>query len=332
MDTAIAIDMGMVANRKKQACGFLVCMVSLCLTVLGGGLAADTLERTDTWEGVGTAGWTNQSEDASVSNPGGYLNMEHHKLQAPFKPITDVARLHVPAGLVPTNLSFRFEALDVLPSEVRLCIGSRRQALPWYVSLGAPERNVQASFSVPVVYAQGWLQGPGSARSGFEDALHSVGWVGVYIMRHGAAKAQNYAIDDFVLQGLGHPGDGDVDGIPDAYEHAHGLDPDDWTDAAVDSDGDGMSNYGEYRAGTDATNVLSWFGVEVYFDPGPPPGPVVRWMSISNRTYAVWRSSDLVTGFTELERGIDPTPPINEYEPPFATNGGPYFYRVEVEE
>jgi hypothetical protein len=47
------------------------------------------------------------------------------------------------------------------------------------------------------------------------------------------------------------PADTDGDGIPDAYEIAHGLNFRDPTDAAQDADGDGQSNLAEYLAGTD---------------------------------------------------------------------------------
>lgn len=46
------------------------------------------------------------------------------------------------------------------------------------------------------------------------------------------------------------PEDADGDGIPDAYERVHGLNLNDPTDAALDLDGDGVSNQGEYQQGT----------------------------------------------------------------------------------
>jgi len=45
--------------------------------------------------------------------------------------------------------------------------------------------------------------------------------------------------------------DADGDGMNDAWEDANGLDSSDPTDGAGDPDGDGLSNVGEYRAGTD---------------------------------------------------------------------------------
>jgi hypothetical protein len=46
-------------------------------------------------------------------------------------------------------------------------------------------------------------------------------------------------------------GDADCDGLPDAWEIAHGLNPNDPSDAFADLDGDGLNNREEFAIGTD---------------------------------------------------------------------------------
>lgn len=52
--------------------------------------------------------------------------------------------------------------------------------------------------------------------------------------------------------------DRDGDGLPDEFEQALGLNPDDPADARADADGDGVSNESEYLAGTSPTNAAEF--------------------------------------------------------------------------
>jgi hypothetical protein len=56
--------------------------------------------------------------------------------------------------------------------------------------------------------------------------------------------------------------DTDGDGIPDNWENAHMLNPS-VNDANIDSDGDGMTNLQEFKAGTDPKNPTSQFRISI---------------------------------------------------------------------
>ncbi|MFM1770534.1 MAG: hypothetical protein RJA22_3063, partial [Verrucomicrobiota bacterium] len=63
----------------------------------------------------------------------------------------------------------------------------------------------------------------------------------------------------------------------------------------------------------------------------PLGGLAVRWSSVSLKTYAVHRSSALLTGYAVLQTNLVATPGTNYFRDATATNLGPYFYRVRVE-
>ena len=118
-------------------------------------------------------------------------------------------------------------------------------------------------------------------------------------------------------------------GLPDAWQIQYfgrtGIDPDD------DPDRDGLSNRGEFVAGTNPTDSQSQFEV---LDVGADPlgGARVTWSSVAGRFYTVQRSGDLLTGFADVQVHVAATPPQNVSRDAGATGGGPYFYRVVVEE
>jgi len=85
--------------------------------------------------------------------------------------------------------------------------------------------------------------------------------------------------------------DGDGDGIPDGYESANGLNPEDGSDGMLDSDGDGSSNVEEYEAGTDPMDENSVLRVEhILLGDGLV---TLEFLARADRTYSVEKADAL---------------------------------------
>ncbi len=86
--------------------------------------------------------------------------------------------------------------------------------------------------------------------------------------------------------------DGDNDRMGDSWETAYGLNPGASGDAALDTDGDGVSNLNEFIAGTNPTNALSYLRVDLSLEPGAS----VEFVTLSNHNYTVQFRDDLGSG------------------------------------
>ncbi len=86
--------------------------------------------------------------------------------------------------------------------------------------------------------------------------------------------------------------DTDGDGMDDAWETANGLNANSNADRNIDSDGDRMSNWQEFVAGTDPQDPTSY----LHLDPTAVGGASLTFRAVSNRTYTVQYSPGLETG------------------------------------
>lgn len=130
--------------------------------------------------------------------------------------------------------------------------------------------------------------------------------------------------------------DRDRDGIPDAWELANGLNPDDAGDAAVDSDGDGQVNRAEFLAGTDPQNGRSRFMVQSI---SRAAGRVsLSWSSVPGKVYQIeisdnladWELANADDGFPlQVSAGIG-SETFVELSQSAAVGGLKKFFRVSV--
>jgi hypothetical protein len=115
--------------------------------------------------------------------------------------------------------------------------------------------------------------------------------------------------------------------LPDAWQLQYfghlGVDP------SADPDGDGMSNYREYLAGTNPIDAQSRFQI-VRVRPDPT-GPFVDWSSVTGKLYTIQRSAALEGGFADVQTHIGATAPLNTFHDTGLTGAGPHFYRIRVE-
>lgn len=116
-------------------------------------------------------------------------------------------------------------------------------------------------------------------------------------------------------------------GIADDWQIAHfghvGIDP------SADPDHDGMSNYSEFRAGTDpndAGSILAIDRAESITD-----GQIrIRWTTISGKVYTVEYSRDL-TSWTEVGEQIRGDGSVANVNDSFTSDANARFYRILVE-
>jgi hypothetical protein len=126
----------------------------------------------------------------------------------------------------------------------------------------------------------------------------------------------------------GGGGDSNSNDVPDVWELQYFGN---LTNRVLDdADGDGLSNYGEWLAGTHPTNKQSVLAFTNMLQ-NAGGSTVVRWASESNRYYTLRLSTNLVLDpfSTALTNRASATPPMNVHTDSVTRPRGAY-YKIEV--
>jgi hypothetical protein len=122
--------------------------------------------------------------------------------------------------------------------------------------------------------------------------------------------------------------DSDNDGLPNDWEIAYGLNPNDPSDTAIDSDGDGLSNLQEYLAGTNPKNPASVLRADVRLNSSTEL--LLTFNASANRSYRIEFRTSLATSAWQKLTDIAPAPTERIIQSTIPISGPVRFFRVVV--
>jgi hypothetical protein len=120
--------------------------------------------------------------------------------------------------------------------------------------------------------------------------------------------------------------DSDGDGMPDAWEIAHGFDRLNPADANLDTDGDGLTNLQEYQLGTDPRDPASALRLA-----GAPSGTnyVVSFTAVANVAYTILYADQLGVPW-QVFQSVAAAPTNRVFQIPVPPTGNTRFFRLRA--
>ena len=167
---------------------------------------------------------------------------------------------HVPQALSPGAASLQIDGAGLVVVEETTGVGAIELdcvTLRWVLAAppGFPQGNLlPVGSSLRIVYP---VTVPGDAPPG-TIAFPGATWLGMVPSQGDGGDHFGFEDALALLEVEAAGNDQDQDGLPDDWELANGLDPDDPSDADADPDGDGFSNTQEYLASTDPQDSSSY--------------------------------------------------------------------------
>jgi hypothetical protein len=156
-------------------------------------------------------------------------------------------------------------------------------------------------------------------------------WTGHLTFEQAGTSIAAVAVDDYGRFGFSEPfdvlADRDGDGMPDNWEIANGLNPDDPGDRTADADADGMSNGAEFLAGTDPHDPSSALKIEgLRIADG---AATVTFTTSYGRWYAVEATDGLQSGvWTPVSATLDGAGEVLEHT--FVLEPWMHFFRIRL--